>query len=52
MSNWYVECVDVQTNEVVKRLGPHSEWKAERVEGGMNINLNHDRYFTRLVEED
>lgn len=51
MTEFYVEVVDILTGEVVKRLGPHSEWKAEKVEAGMNINLNHERYYTRIEEE-
>ena len=49
---WYVEIVDRATGEVVERMGPMDERTAERVMLGANINLNHDGYFTRLVEED
>lgn len=41
-----------KTEEVVERLGPMEERKADRVEGGMNINLNHAEYFTRIVPEE
>jgi len=37
-------------DEVVKTLGPMPESKATKVENGMNLNLNHDKYWTRQVE--
>jgi hypothetical protein len=50
---YYVEIVDYETGEVVKRFGPvPTERQADRVEGGIEINLNHEKYFTRTVEED
>ena len=49
MEDCYVEIVKTDTGEVVKRMGPMSERKAERVESGANINLNHDGYYTRIV---
>lgn len=52
MTNFYVEIVDDETEEVVKRMGPHTERTADRIEDGVNINLNHERFFTRIVEED
>ena len=35
---------------VEKRMGPMSERRAERVDGGANINLNHEEFFTRIVK--
>ncbi len=44
----YIEIVDSQTDEVVKKLGPFtSERERERSDRGVNINLNHERFFTR-----
>lgn len=34
--------------KVVKTVECRSERDAERVDGGMNINLNHEMYFTRI----
>lgn len=48
----YVEVVEYETEKVVKRLGPMSPWKAGKVDDGLNINLNHERFYTRLVEAD
>ena len=36
---------------VVNRMGPMSQRKAERVERGAQINMNHDKFFTRIVGE-
>jgi hypothetical protein len=46
----FVEIVEFSTDKVVKRLGPMTESKADRVQRGMDVNLDHDRFFTRTVE--
>ena len=34
-------------DEIVKIFGPmKSMWKVEKVEGGVDINLNHEDYYT------
>ncbi len=48
---FYVEIVRYDDEAVVKQSGPFSERKANRVDDGLNINLNHERYFTRIVLE-
>lgn len=45
----YVEIVDYD-GRVEKRMGPFDARKADRVERGVNINLDHSRYFTRFVD--
>lgn len=50
MSDYYVEIVAFKGNKVVKRMGPMYERKADKVDSGANINLNHKEYFTRIVE--
>ncbi len=46
----FVEVVESATDEVVKRLGPFaSEHLAEKADRGANINLNHDRFYTRTT---
>lgn len=49
--DFYVEVVKIETDEVVKRLGPHGERAAERIERGLSINMNHQDYFTRIVKQ-
>lgn len=47
---WYVEVVEFDTEAVVKAIGPvGSEREAERVERGVLINMNTEKYFTRVV---
>lgn len=48
---WYVEIVGA--DDVVDRsIGPFpSERGAERCERGVSINLDHERYSTRVVEK-
>ena len=46
---FYVEIVALVSGEVVKRMGPMSERKADKIESGASINLNHEEYFTRIV---
>lgn len=44
-----VEVVKRATGEIVKQLGPMSPRKADSVERGLEINMNHDEYFVRRV---
>lgn len=46
----FVEIVRYEGGEVVKRMGPMSRHSAEKVDDGANINLNHEQFFTRIVE--
>lgn len=49
---WWVELVESPGDVVVKRLGPFpSERMAEKCERGVNINLNHERFYTRTVRK-
>lgn len=49
---YFIEIVETETDEVVERMGPHPERTAEKIERGANINLNHEDYHTRIVEEE
>lgn len=48
----YIEIRKIDTDEVVKRVDvtDRSERSIERVEDGMNINLNHAEYYTEIKE--
>jgi len=50
--DYYVQVISYETDEIVKELGPMSERKADRVDNGLNINLNHERYYTWIVSEE
>ena len=45
---WVVLVVEDATGKVVQTLGPRDLRTAERIEDGVNINLNHKRFHTRL----
>jgi hypothetical protein len=43
---WIVELIEYKTDKVVKEFVCNSERAAERIDGGLNINLNHAEYYT------
>lgn len=47
-----IEVVEFDTGKVVKTLGPMGDRNAEKCDDGMQHNLNHQRFFTRIVEAD
>jgi hypothetical protein len=52
--NKYIEVVDYKTKKVIHRMdvSSKSERSVERIEDGLNINLNHDKYFSRVQESE
>lgn len=47
MSDTYkIKAIKADTGEVVKTLDATAERLAERVERGLNLNMNHDSYYT------
>jgi len=45
----YVDIIAFEDEKTIKRLGPFtSERKARKVCAGADINLDHDRFFTRI----
>ena len=48
-----IQIVEFGTEKVVHEVNVegHSEKQIDRIDSGMNINLNHSQYFTRLLEE-
>jgi hypothetical protein len=47
----YVEIVSYDDEQVIRRFGPHSSFKADQIEDGININIDHERFYTRQVDE-
>jgi hypothetical protein len=45
-----VEVLSQVDDQVVRSVPCATERAAERVERGIQINLNHDDYYTRIVE--
>ena len=49
---WFIEVVERAAGATVKRIEcGASERMAEKADRGVNINLDHERFFTRLVIE-
>lgn len=48
---WYVEVIESLTGEVIERIECKSERSAEKVEDGIQINLDWDNYETRVVQD-
>lgn len=51
MDNWVVQIVESETGNVVKEIECGDERRAERIERGVMINLNHDQFHTQLVNK-
>lgn len=51
MDSHFVEIVDSETEEVVKSMGPHQEGVAKRIKRGAEENIDHSRFYVRVVEE-
>lgn len=47
-----IEVVDRETEQAVKVFEPTHERRANSIEDCVNINLNHERYYTRRVTVD
>lgn len=41
-----------QPEQIVKEMGPHPLWKAEKIDDGANINLNHEDYYTLILTRE
>ena len=52
MNNYYVQIIGYDESEVIKEMGPMGENKAEKVDMGLNINLDHANYFTVVIQKD
>jgi hypothetical protein len=39
-----------ETGEIVHEVQCDDRWSAEKVDGGLTINLNHDKFYTEIVE--
>lgn len=50
--SYYVEIREYETDRLEKRLGPMSERKADKVDDGLTRQLDHDRFYTVIVNED
>lgn len=47
-----IEIENQELEKVVRKVScGKSEKRVERIENGMNINMNHERFFTRIIAE-
>lgn len=46
----YVNIIEIDSEEVIKKLPCRSLHEAKRVEGGVNINLDHENYYTSIYD--
>lgn len=52
-AQWWVEVVPYEKGSEINHMGPFtSERLAERCEGGVERNLNHECFYTRIVSGD
>jgi len=49
-TQYVVEVVETATDKVEYRSKPTYERRAEKIEDGLSINLDHEHFFTRIVE--
>ena len=47
---WKVQIIETETGRVEMSIPCNSERDAERVERGVLININHDKYHTEIVD--
>lgn len=50
--NYVVVMIERATGNEVKRSEPTSERRAKKIEAGMNINLDHDRFYVSVIAEE
>lgn len=50
--NYYVQIVQFSDDAIEKEMGPFTDRKADLVDGGVNRNLNHDKFFTKIIQKD
>ena len=51
MNNYYVQVLSYTLDDPVEEMGPFFEVKAEKVDRGLNINLDHTQYYTIILQK-
>ena len=49
---WLIKVVNSDSGEVVKTLQANSERAADRIDDGININLNHEKFHTVVEKQE
>jgi hypothetical protein len=52
MNNYFVQVIRFDNEKIVEEFGPYSERKAEKVDRGINININHYEFYTLITEKE
>lgn len=53
MTELYIYIIELGTDDVTEKLGPYdNERQAERAEAGLTRQLDHDRFYSVIVEEE
>lgn len=52
MAEFYVRVVEDETGKVWRKFGPHPKRKAEKIEDGLDRQLNHEKYHVRVDAVD
>jgi hypothetical protein len=47
-----VQVIDFSTKDVVKKFKDLNLRSAEKVETGVQINMNHEQYFTSIIDQE
>lgn len=50
--SWEVQIIESSTGRIERSIPCSSEHAAEKVERGVLINLNHDKYHTKACESE
>ena len=48
----FVNVIEIETGIVVRSIKCINENTADRVERGVQINLNHDKFFTEIITKN
>lgn len=51
-SQFYVLIIDYGTETVQRCMGPNSQCIADRIDSGVQHNLDHERFYTLVVNGD
>jgi hypothetical protein len=47
---YLIKIIELETGEVIETLEANNIRIAERIERGVNINLNHSKFYTKIEE--
>jgi hypothetical protein len=50
--SYLIEVIEYATGQPLKYIWAMTERRADKVDAGLNINLDHERFFTRVTPPD